>query len=106
MKFEKKVEVEYLDGSKIMHTFKVLSNNKRNKLYGEYLDMKKFMSKKNKDGISELELIKDDKNILQFMTESLTLSCETLQIDNIPATEGDRLFEELSGFILTGELKN
>ena len=106
MEFEKKVEVQYLDGNKIMHTFNVLSSNARNKIFGDYLQIKALMGKQGDKEISPMEFIRDDKNIFDFMNSVLTAGCPTLDLDKIPPGEGDKLFNDLNAFILTGDLKN
>lgn len=106
MEFEKKREVQYLNGERVMHTFSVLSNNQRNRIFGEYLDMKSFMGKTSTEDSNPMEFIKEGKNVLDFTTDVLKASCPTLDTDKIPAFECDKLFEELNEFAFTGGLKN
>jgi len=106
MEFEKKMEVQYLDGNKVMHTFKVMSGDQRNNIFGEYLDMKKFVGSKDAKDKNPMEFILEGKNILDFTKAVLKSSCATLETNNIPSYVQDKLFEELNEFIFTGGLKN
>lgn len=105
MEFQKKREVQYLDGNRVMHTFSQLSGDQRDDIFGEYLDMKQFMKEENQKK-NPMEFVKDGKNILRFTTDILKASCKTLDTNNIPSSEKDELFDELGDFIITGGLKN
>ena len=64
------------------------------------------MSQKDKENTNPMDFIKEDKNILDFTTAVLKAGCPTLDTNKIPASESDRLFEEMNDFIFTGNVKN
>jgi len=105
MKYQKEKEIEYMDESKIKHTFRVLSGPQRNRIFEEYIDMKAFMARKGKDS-NPMEFILEGKGVLSFMNDVLKTSCPTLESDNIPSNILDGAFNELSEFILSGGSKN
>ena len=105
MEFEKKYEVQYKNGDKVMHTFETLSGDARNNIFGEYLDMNAFMADQSTDK-NPMSFIREGKNMLEFTTAVLKESCPTLETGKVPAVVCDKIFEELTDFIFTGGLKN
>jgi len=91
------------EGNETELTIRTLSFRNRNKLFNDYLKLNEFMKDKttNKE-LNMLNYIKDDKCILDFMLEILSLGISGLDIDKLEGDEGDELFEKYSKFILTG----
>ncbi len=107
MEFEKKVDVLYISGEKTEHTFRLMSGDDRDRIFGKYLDMEKFMAQgEGAKDENPMKFIKPGENILGFTSEILKASCPILKTNEIPSFELDRLFAELNDFIMTGGLKN
>lgn len=100
---EKVEKYKQSDGTEVDITIKTLGFRQRNNLFKEYLDLNRFMKAANTDNTDILEFVKEDKSVLDFMTEILVNGIPTITIDNLESSEGDELFEKYSAYILTGD---